>query len=148
MRRTILAAAALALLVATSSGVAAAQVTVKVGDLGIISDASLYIAVARGHFKERGIEVQFERFASAAPAIAHLSTGEIQVVGGGISPALYNALARGLPIKIVAARTREMPGRTINALVSAVRNEARKEQEAELKASGRSSRTAPTRWRS
>ena len=60
MRRTILAAAAMTLLVATFSGVAAAQVTVKVGDLGIISDASLYIAVARGHFKERGIDVPCE----------------------------------------------------------------------------------------
>ena len=114
---TTLALAVLVALAALGGGRAHAQTTVKVGDLGLISDAPFYVAMERGYFKERGLDVQFERFASAAPAMAHVSTGEVQVVGGGISPALFNGFARGFSIKVVASRTREVPGRTINGLV-------------------------------
>lgn len=90
---------------------------VRVGDLGITSDAPFYLAIEKGYFKERGIEIKFERFPSAAAAMAPLATGEIHVVGGGINPALFNAFARGLPVKVVAARSRDIPGNTGNTLM-------------------------------
>lgn len=98
------------------AGTGKAQV-VRMADLGITSDAPFYIAMEKGYFKERGIEVKLEKFASAAAAMAPLSTGEVHVVGGGINPALFNAFARGFPVKVVAARSRDLPGNTSDSLM-------------------------------
>jgi len=89
--------------------VAAAEV-VKIGDLGIVADAPFYLAIEKGYFKERGLDVKLEKFASAAQMMAPLSTGELQVVGGGSSAALFNSFARGWPVRIVAARSRDVAG--------------------------------------
>ena len=60
----------------------------------------------------RQIEVKLEPFASAVPAMAPLASGEIQVVGGGIGPPLFNAYARAFPVRVVGHRTRNvMPAR-------------------------------------
>ena len=119
MSRRLRAALALpAIVVALAlAGAAAAQEAVRVGELGITSDAPIYIALEKGYFKERGLDVKLERFASAATAMAPLSTGEIQVVGGGISPSLFNAFARDFPVRVVGSRTRDVEGNSIDALM-------------------------------
>jgi len=99
------------------SGPAAAADTVKVGHLGITADAPVYIAIERGYFRERNIEVKLEPFVSAAPAMAPLSNGDIQVVGGGIAPSLFNAYARAFPVHVVAHRTRDVEGNSIDTLM-------------------------------
>src|SRR6478735_4100813 len=50
-------------------------------------------------------------------ADAPLSTNQVQVVGGGVSAALYNAFARGWPVRIAMARTRDWPGYSSDTLV-------------------------------
>lgn len=90
---------------------------VKVGDLGILADAPFYIAIEKGYFKEANVDVSLERFTSAAQATAPLSTNQVQVVGGGVSAALYNAFARGWPVRIAMARTRDWPGYSSDTLV-------------------------------
>ena len=111
MRRLLLA-----MLVSLLGGPAFAQ-PVKVGDLGILADAPFYIAIEKGYFKEANVEVSLERFNSAAQATAPLSTNQVQVVGGGVSAALYNAFARGWPVRIAMARTRDWPGYSSDTLV-------------------------------
>jgi len=111
MRRLLLA-----MLLGLLGGPAFAQ-PVKVGDLGILADAPFYIAIEKGYFKEAGVEVSLERFNSAAQATAPLSTNQVQVVGGGVSAALYNAFARGWPVRIAMARTRDWPGYSSDTLV-------------------------------
>jgi NitT/TauT family transport system substrate-binding protein len=96
---------------------AAAATEVKIGDLGIVADAPFYLAVEKGYFKERGIEVKLEKFTSAAQAMAPLSTGELHVVGGGVGAGLFNAFARNWPVRIVAARSRDVPGFSSDTLV-------------------------------
>jgi NitT/TauT family transport system substrate-binding protein len=90
---------------------------VKVGDLGILADAPFYIAIENGYFATEKVEVTLERFQSAAQATAPLSTNQVQVVGGGVSAALYNAFARGWPVRIAMARTRDRPGFSSDTLV-------------------------------
>ncbi|HZP98509.1 MAG TPA: ABC transporter substrate-binding protein [Reyranella sp.] len=90
---------------------------VKIGDLGIVADAPFYIAIEKGYFAEEKIEVELQRFNSAAQATAPLSTNQVQVVGGGVGAALYNAFARDWPVRIVMARTRDMPGFSSDTLV-------------------------------
>jgi NitT/TauT family transport system substrate-binding protein len=99
---------------------AAAQ-PVKIGDLGILADAPFYIAIEKGYFAEAKIDVVLERFNSASQATAPLSTNQVQVVGGGVSAALYNAFARDWPVRIVMARTRDLPGYSSDTLI--VRND-------------------------
>jgi NitT/TauT family transport system substrate-binding protein len=97
--------------------VAASAEPVKIGDLGILADAPFYIAIEKGYFAAEGVEVKLERFNSAAQATAPLSTNQVQVVGGGVSAALYNAFARDWPVRIVMSRTRDVPGFSSDTLV-------------------------------
>ncbi|MFI5000249.1 MAG: ABC transporter substrate-binding protein [Reyranellales bacterium] len=90
---------------------------VKIGDLGIVADAPFYIAIEKGYFAAEGVEVTLERFNSASQATAPLSTNQVQVVGGGVGAALYNAFARDWPVRIVMARTRDMPGYSSDTLI-------------------------------
>jgi NitT/TauT family transport system substrate-binding protein len=106
----------LVLAVAALAGAAAAA-EVRIGDLGIVADAPFYLAVEKGYFGERGIEVKLEKFTSAAQAMAPLSTGELHVVGGGVGAGLFNAFARNWPVRIVAARSRDVPGFSSDTLV-------------------------------
>src|SRR5438445_5171430 len=90
---------------------------IKIGELGIVADAPFYIAIEKGYFAAEKVDVVLERFNSAAQATAPLSTNQVQVVGGGVSAALYNAFARDWPVRIVMARTRDMPGFSSDTLI-------------------------------
>jgi NitT/TauT family transport system substrate-binding protein len=112
------------LLLAGALGLCAATASagpVKISDLGILADAPFYIAIEKGYFAAEKVDVVLERFDSAAQAVAPLSTNQIQVAGGGVGAALYNAFARNWPVRIVMARTRDMPGYSSDTLV--IRND-------------------------
>jgi NitT/TauT family transport system substrate-binding protein len=91
--------------------------TVTVSELGIVADAPIYVAIEKDYFKERGIEARLMKFASAAETTAALSTGELQVSGGAVSAGLFNAFARGWPVRITMSRSRDMPGFSSNTMV-------------------------------
>ena len=90
---------------------------IKIGELGIVADAPFYIAIEKGYFAAEKLDVVLERFTSAAQATAPLSTNQIQVIGGGVGAALYNAAARDWPVRIVMARTRDWPGYSSDTLI-------------------------------
>lgn len=114
MRTLLRALAALTLLL----GAAAARAQpVKFGELGILADAPVYIAIERGFFREAGIEVELERFAGAAQATAPLATNRLQVAGGGVSAALFNAFTRDWPVRIAFGRTGDRPGFSSDTLI-------------------------------
>jgi len=90
---------------------------IKIGELGIVADAPFYIAIEKGYFAAEKLDVTLERFTSAAQATAPLSTNQIQVIGGGVGAALYNAAARDWPVRIAMARTRDWPGYSSDTLI-------------------------------
>jgi len=100
-------AAAAALL--TSEAPALAE-NVTVGLPAVVTDAPFFIAQANGYFKDEGLTVRFEDFATGAQMIPSLGSGEIDVGAGAPSVGLYNAAARGLGIKIVADKGHIAPG--------------------------------------
>ena len=81
-----------------------------VGVIGTSSDAPFYIADKRGYFRDAGLSVKFVRFDSAAKAMAPLGTGQLEVASGATSAGLYNAVTRGIGIKIVADKARNAKG--------------------------------------
>ena len=91
------------------SAPAAAQ-SLKIGVAGTSSDAPYFIADKKGYFKDEGLTVEFIRFDSAAKAIPSLASGELQIAGGATSAGLYNAMKRGIDIKIVADKARNSKG--------------------------------------
>ncbi len=83
---------------------------VKVGDIPLLSNAGLYIAVEKGWFRERGIRNEIEVFASAAKMVPALTAGEIEVSLGAATAGLFNAIAQGAPFRIVADKGQNRPG--------------------------------------
>jgi NitT/TauT family transport system substrate-binding protein len=78
---------------------AAAQSTkMVIGTVPGIAAAGTYIADAKGYFKDAGLDVEIGSLASAADAMASLSTNEFQIVEGGYSAGYWNALAKDFPI--------------------------------------------------
>src|ERR1700742_4799426 len=92
--------AALALLAA---GCAAARAeNVNVGIIGTATDAPIFIADAKGYYRDEGLTVSMVRFDSGAKMTAPLATGELDAGAGAASAALYNAGSQGIVMKIVA----------------------------------------------
>lgn len=106
-----------ALVVLSLASPARAADVVRMGDLPAISNAGLYIAVEKGFFRDAGIEVESERFASGAKMIAPLATGQIDVAIGSPSAGLYNSIASGMDFKIVADKGQARPGASFDPLV-------------------------------
>ncbi|MFS0823097.1 ABC transporter substrate-binding protein [Bacillus sp. 1P02SD] len=75
---------------------------VKVGHVGSVSDAGIYIGIEKGYFKEEGLDIETVQFDSGSKMIAPLSSGDLDVGGGAISAGLFNAINSGINVRIVA----------------------------------------------
>jgi NitT/TauT family transport system substrate-binding protein len=84
--------------------------TVTVGTVESVSDTPFYIAQERGYYTDAKLDVVFQPFDSGATMIASLGNGQLDAGGGAPSAGLYNGIARGFPIKIVADRGIAAPG--------------------------------------
>jgi NitT/TauT family transport system substrate-binding protein len=93
----------------TSAGAALAQ-SVTVGAASTTSDAPIYIAVRKGFFRAEGLDVRITNFRSASDMVAPLGAGQLDAGAGSAGAALYNAVARGIRIKIVADKASSPPG--------------------------------------
>src|SRR6266511_4884 len=80
---------------------------VTMGVNNALSDAPLFIAEDRGYFRDAGLEIGMEVFQGGAAMVAPLSAGQLDVGAGVLSTGLYNAIARGVPVRVVADRSRE-----------------------------------------
>ena len=76
--------------------------TVKVLLLRSISDAGIYIADEKGFFKEQGIAIDYDNASNGSEMIPLLSTNKIDVAGPAINAATFNAIIRGVDMKLVA----------------------------------------------
>ena len=81
---------------------APAPAKVRFASPGFLSDAGVFIAMDKGYFKEQAIDMEWVTIKTASDAPPLLARGDIEVAGGGSSAALYNAITRGIDLKIVA----------------------------------------------
>lgn len=106
---------ALAFLLAASAAAGAAEAQqsrtkVKMGMLSSLTDAPIFMAIKKGYFAEEGFEIEISNFRSAANMVAPLGTGQLDTAAGSPSAGLYNAVGRGVGLRIVADKTRSAPG--------------------------------------
>jgi NitT/TauT family transport system substrate-binding protein len=91
-------------------GAPACAQPITVGATGSTSDAPIYIADQLGYFRGERLDVKVVNFRSAADMVAPLGAGQIEAGAGSASAGLYNAVARGIRIKIVADKASSPPG--------------------------------------
>jgi NitT/TauT family transport system substrate-binding protein len=89
----------------------------RVGLLGGASDSAFFIAMDQGYFREVGLELDVTPFDSGARMVAPLGTGQLDIGGGAHSAGLFNAVARGVQIKLVADKGSTQPGFGYEALM-------------------------------
>jgi NitT/TauT family transport system substrate-binding protein len=91
--------------------------SISVGITNSVTDVGLLIAQKKGFFRDEGLDVTFQVFDSAARMIAPFASGDLDVGSGGASAGLYNAVARGINIRIVADKNSTPPGRGTQPLL-------------------------------
>jgi NitT/TauT family transport system substrate-binding protein len=121
--RYITALCAVAFLVAAPAALLPAQtppkphLALKVGAIGAVSDAGIFIAQEKGFFRDEGLDVEIVNFQAAPQILPAIATGEVQVSGSAVTPALFNAFARGIGMKLVADKGQVAKGFGFAAIV-------------------------------
>jgi NitT/TauT family transport system substrate-binding protein len=88
---------------------------VRITDIQITSAAGSYIAAEKGYFAEEGIRAEF--VAIGPDQIPALVADQGDVAGAAINAFLFNAFARGLPLKGVADHGANLPGASAGGIV-------------------------------
>jgi NitT/TauT family transport system substrate-binding protein len=91
----------------------------KVLVLPYVNSGPLMIAEEEGFFSEQGLAVEFVRMSRSAQAIPALTQGALDVLAGAPSFSLFNAMARGARIKIVADKSYIAPGGCVETAMMA-----------------------------
>src|SRR5581483_7544148 len=90
--------------------------TVRVVSIGLAAQAPTYLAIDQGYFSELGIDVEIVPLAGTNDVVTLLSSGQLDVGFGAIAPSFYNAVARGVGIRMVADHGSNLPGRSTPSL--------------------------------
>jgi NitT/TauT family transport system substrate-binding protein len=82
----------------------AEETIVKVGIARSTSNAAELMAIKRGYFEQAGIKLQWDDIDTTANVIALLAQNQYNIVAGGISAGIFNALEKNLPITMLSDR--------------------------------------------
>lgn len=93
------------------------QITVKVGMKQVSSDAGILVGIAKNYYQDLGIKIEPIQFSSGQEMINQLAAGQLDVGATVSSAGLFNAMSRGIPIKIVADKGINVPGQGYYRLV-------------------------------
>lgn len=103
---------------AAPAGKAAGQAAkVSVGILKLTSSAPIFIGMEKGYFKEQGIEIDPQWFEAAHPIAVATASNKVQVGATGITASLFNMVAGGQNLSIVADKGREQKGYSSSAVL-------------------------------
>src|ERR687885_654673 len=82
----------------------AALVPVRMGTQTSVNDIAMWLGAERGYFREEGIDLDLVPFSHASEMVPSLATDQLEAGGVAYNPATINAVARGVPLKIVLDR--------------------------------------------
>jgi NitT/TauT family transport system substrate-binding protein len=77
----------------------------------------LFLGVEKGYFKEFGIEPELVYFQAAQPIAVALASGDLEVGATGLTAGLYNVVAGGVKVWVVADKGREWPDHNLTAIL-------------------------------
>jgi NitT/TauT family transport system substrate-binding protein len=80
-------------------------VHVKVTDDQVTSMVAIYLAYDRGYFTDEGLDVELQVSNDRSQDVALLATNQAQFIVSLPDPVLFNAIARGIDIRILASAT-------------------------------------------
>ena len=83
---------------------------VRIGVVNSASDVVAFLAQERGYLSDEGLEANFITFNSSGAMIAPLGVGDLDVGGGAGTVGLYNAVERGISVRLVADKAHSAPG--------------------------------------
>jgi NitT/TauT family transport system substrate-binding protein len=83
---------------------------VSIGIVGALSDVVIFIADKKNYLREEGFDPKITLFVSAAVMVAPLGAGQLDVGAGSASAGLFNAVAQGVKLRIVADKSSSQPG--------------------------------------
>lgn len=86
-----------------------------------LGTAALYLSHEEGYFREAGFQTEITTFARVAEGTAALSGGKLEVLLAAQSPTWMNAILRGVPIRVVAAREKVSPSCRRMAFLAALK---------------------------
>jgi len=87
----------------TPSSETSAELTeVTVGFIPVLIYGPLMMAQDKGYFAEHGLDVQFENLPGGSDMVVLTANGDFDIGVGGAGPAYFNAVERGLDLKIIA----------------------------------------------
>jgi NitT/TauT family transport system substrate-binding protein len=92
-------------------------VRVRVGLQNISLDLPIFLGIERGDYAQEGLDVEIVNFANASEMIPALATDQLDMAGVSTNPALWNSVARGVPLKLVLEKGSFRPGHGTTALV-------------------------------
>jgi len=77
---------------------------VRVGSVRSTASLATTIAVEKGYFREAGIKVELTDLDTSTDTIAVVAQNRLQIVGGGLSAAYFNAVEKSLPVTVAFDR--------------------------------------------
>ena len=77
-------------------------VPLKVGFVPVSIYAPIFVAKEKGYYAEQGLDVTLEPLAGGADLVALTASGQLQATAAGAGPAFWNAMAQGLPLRLIA----------------------------------------------
>lgn len=93
------------------------ETVVKVGMKQVVSDAGVLIGLAKGYYKDLGIKIEPVQFNTGQEMINALAAGQLDVGATVTASGLFNAMSRDIPVKIVADKGINVPGKGYYRLV-------------------------------
>lgn len=96
--------------VLASAAPAFAQDKVTVGTTASAADAGIFIAAEKGYFRDQKLDVTVTPFTSALTMFSAIATGQIDAGRSAQSAGLFNSLARGIDVRLVADGSRLSKG--------------------------------------
>lgn len=95
----------------------AKDTVVKVGMKQVTSDAGILIGMAKGYYKDLGINIEPVQFNTGQEMINQLAAGQLDVGATVTAAGLMNAMSRDIPVKIVADKGINVAGKGYYRLV-------------------------------
>lgn len=75
---------------------------IQIGYVPITVFAPIYVAKELGYYAEEGLDVELEAFPGGSDLVILTASGQLDAAFAGAGPPLFNGVAQGLPIRIIA----------------------------------------------